>query len=100
MKGEIIVMVEYATVTGGSLNLRKEKSTNSDKLTSMPNGKQVAVVEHEDDWCKVIYNQYTGYAMTKYLKFESCSDDSTITITLSRDNALALYEALKLSLNL
>ena len=68
MKGEIIVMVEYATVTGGSLNLRKEKSTNSDKLTSMPNGTQVAVVEHEDDWCKVIYNQYTDIPNKSRLK--------------------------------
>ena len=92
-------MVEYATVTGGSLNLRGEKSINSDKITSMPNGTKVAVVAHEDDWCKVIYNQYTGYAMTKYLKFESDSDDSIVTITLSRENALALYEALKLSLD-
>lgn len=98
-EGEVIVVVEYATVTGGSLNLRKEKSTSSEKLTSIPSGTKVAVVEHEDEWCKVIYNQFTGYVMTKFLKFESGGDDSKVTITLSRENALALYEALKLSLN-
>ena len=98
-ESEVIVVVEYATVTGGSLNLRKAKSTSSDKLTSIPSGTKVAIVEHEDEWCKVVYNQYTGYAMTKFLKFESGGDDSNVTITLSRENALALYEALKLSLN-
>lgn len=98
-ESEVIVVVEYATVTGGSLNLRKAKSTSSEKLASIPSGTQVAVVEHEDEWCKVVYNQYTGYAMTKFLKFESGGEDSKVTITLSRENALALYEALKLSLN-
>ena len=92
-------MVEYATVIGGSLNLRIEKSKSSEKLTQIPNGSKVAITEHEDEWCKVVYNSYTGYAMTKYLNFESAGDDSKITITLSRDCALAIYEALKLSLN-
>ena len=99
MKGEIIVMVEYATVIGGSLNLRIFKSKNSERLAIIPSGTKVAVTEHNDDWCKVAYNVYTGYVMTQYLKFESGSDDSIVTITLSRENALALYEALKLSLN-
>ena len=98
-ESEVIVVVEYATVAGGSLNLRKAKSTSSEKLTSIPSGTKVAIIEHEDEWCKVVYNQYTGYAMTKFLKFESGGDDSNVTITLSRENALALYEALKLSLN-
>jgi hypothetical protein len=97
-ESEVIVVVEYATVVGGSLNLRKEKSTSSAKLASIPSGTRVAVTEHGNEWCKVVYNTYTGYAMTQYLNFESSSDDKNITITLSRDNALALYEALKLSL--
>ena len=98
-KSEVVVVLEYATVIGGSLNIRKEKSVNSNKIGIIPSGSKVAVTEHGTDWCKVTYNAYTGYAMTKYLNFESGSDDSKISITLSRDNALALYEALKLSLN-
>ena len=93
-------MVEYATVVGGSLNMRTEKDKASVRITIIPSGTKVAIIEHDSDWCKVVYNQYTGYAMTKYLKFESGSDDSNVTIILSRENALALYEALKLSLNL
>ena len=96
---EVVVVVGYAIVKGGSLNLRSSKSTNSTKLTSIPDGKTVYVVEQGSDWCKVVYNEYTGYVMTKYLNFESESDDQKVTITLSYDDALALYEALKLSLN-
>ena len=92
-------MVEYATVIGGALNMRNNKDKASERITIIPSGSKVAVTEHGEDWCKIVYNQYTGYAMTKYLKFESGSDDSIITITLSRENALALYEALKLSLD-
>ena len=99
-ESEVIVVVEYATVIGGSLNLRAQKNTSSQRVAQIPSGTKVAVTEHGDEWCKVVYNSYTGYAMTKYLKFESGgSDDSTILLSLSRETALALYEALKLSLN-
>lgn len=98
-ESEVIVVVEYATVIGGSLNLRKDKSTQAAKLTSIPNGTRVAVTEHGSDWCKVVYNAYTGYAKTEFLKFEGGGSDDKITISLSKDAALALYEALKLSLN-
>lgn len=91
-------MVEYAIVSGGSLNLREEKSVNSTRLTSIPNNTRIAVISNENEWCKIVYNSYTGYVLTKYLKFESGGDDNNVLITISRDDALALYEALKLSL--
>ena len=96
---EVIIVVEYATVNGGTLNLRKEKSTQSARIASIPNRTRVAVTEHGSDWCKVVYNAYTGYAKTEFLKFEGSGSDDKITISLSNDAALALYEALKLSLN-
>ena len=96
---EVVIVVGYATVTGGTLNLRASKSTSSTKLASIPDGTKVSIVEQSSDWCKVVYGSYTGYVMTKYLSFESESDDKKVTITLPYDDALALYEALKLSLN-
>ena len=94
------VDVGYATVKGGSLNLRASKSTSSTRLASIPDKTKISVVEQASDWCKVVYNQYTGYVMTKYLTFESESGDTDkVVITLAREDALALYEALKLSLN-
>lgn len=98
-ESEVFIVVEYATVVGGSLNVRKEKSTTSLKLASIPSGTKVAVAEHNNDWCKIAYNSCTGYVMTKFLSFEGGGDDNKVTITLSRDCALAMYEALKLSLN-
>lgn len=96
----MVVEVEYAIVIGGSLNMRKDKSTNSAKLTSIPSGARIAITEHGSEWCKAVYNAYTGYVMTKFLSFESGGTDDKITLSLSRDTAKALYEALKLSLNL
>lgn len=98
-ESEVVVVVEYANVIGGTLNIRAKKSTSSNRLTTVPNGTRVVVTEHGDDWCKVVYNSFTGYAMTKYLNFESGGEDNNISITLTRETALALYEALKLSLN-
>jgi len=98
-ESEVVVVVEYATVIGGSLNLRKEKNTGSNRITILPAGSRVAVTEHGNEWCKIVYNSFTGYAMTKYLNFESDGQDENVVITISRENALALYEALKLSLN-
>lgn len=97
---EVTVIVEYAKVKDGALNLRSEKSTSSERLTQIPSGATVGVVERGDEWCKVIYNAYTGYAMTRFLDFEDNSEkNGNISITMTKDCALALYEALKSSLN-
>ena len=99
---EVVIVVDYATVKGGNLNLRSSKSTSSARLASIPDKTKVSVVERGTDWCKVVFGQNTGYVMTKYLTFESESGDTNnnkVTITLSREDATALYEALKLSLN-
>jgi len=96
---EVVIVLTKAIVKGGSLNLRSSKSTSSTRLTTIPNGSKIDVVEKGTDWCKVTYGLNTGYVMTKYLEFESGSEDTTVSITLSREHALALYEALKLSLN-
>lgn len=97
---KVVIVVQYAKVIGGSLNMRKESDIKTDKITSIPSGSTIAVIEKGSVWCKAVYNSYTGYVMTKYLEFESESQDDKITISLSRDCAKAMYEALKLSLNL
>ena len=90
--------MEYAIVTGGFLNMRSDKDTNSTRITRIPNKSNVAVIEKEPDWCKVVYNEYTGYVMAKFLEFESDSENEKITISISKDCAKELYDALKLSL--
>jgi len=96
---EVVIIVEYATVVGGSLNMRKDSDKSSAKVTTIPNGSKIAIIEKGSVWCKATYNSYTGYVMTQYLKFEGGGSGDNITISLSRDCAEAIYEALKLSLN-
>ena len=90
--------MEYATVIGGKLNMRVDCDPSAQRITQIPNGSTVAVLEQGEVWCKVVYNSYTGYVMKKFLSFESDSDDS-ITLTLSRTCAEDLYKALTLSLD-
>ena len=97
----VVISVENATVIGGSLNMRKDTDTSSARITVIPSGSTVAVLEKGSVWCKAVYNEFTGYVMTKYLSFENANTQGDkITLTLQRDTAKALYEALKVSLNL
>lgn len=94
--GEVVIVIEYAKVIGGSLNLRSEPNTGSNKLTSIPEGKTVAIIEKTSkDWWKIQYNNYTGYAMNKYLSPER---DNPSTITLDKTTAMSFYNALKVAL--
>lgn len=98
-KKEVTIVVEYATVTGGALNMRAEKSRGAEKITSIPDGSTVAVLEHDDEWCNVTYNSFSGYVMTKYLSFGAsdgtAGKTSKIAISLPEDCANTLYEALR-----
>ena len=59
----------YIKVTSKSnLNLRKEPSTTSTVLTSLPNGTKVEIIEELDGWFKVSYKGHTGYVSSKYVK--------------------------------
>ena len=91
--------MEYAKVIGGSLNMREDTDIKSNRITSIPNGSDVAVLEKGEVWCKAIYNAYTGYVMTRFLKFEDESENELITISISKEAAKELYDALELSLN-
>ena len=100
--GEVVIVVKYATVVGGALNMRQDADIKSERVTLIPNGSKIAVVEEGSQWCKAVYNEYTGYVMTQFLKFDGDDEKPAekITITISKDCALAIYEALKFSLKL
>lgn len=90
--------MEYAQVIGGALNIRRDSDQSSDRIALIPNGTNIAVLEKGSVWCKAVYNEYTGYVMTRFLKFESDSDEDKVTLTLSRTTANDLLNALQLSL--
>lgn len=68
----------YATVqteSGGTLNLRKSQSTDSGKVTEIPNGARIVVRAIDGEWCSVYYGEKEGYVMTKYLVIDAGKGD-------------------------
>ncbi len=53
----------------GSLNLRAEMSTSSQIITTIPRLSAVTVLEKGATWSSVVYDAYTGYVQTTYLRF-------------------------------
>lgn len=70
-------MVEMETVilgrvmSGGTfLNLRAYCSLDARVIDEMPQYMYVVITKAGDDWCEVIYEDKTGYCLTKYLEFD------------------------------
>jgi len=61
----------YATVNtpSGGLNLRETASDQARVLLAIPQGTALAILSHENGWCRVTYAGKTGYVMDKYLRF-------------------------------
>ena len=53
--------------TLANLNLRECKSTTSNIITVIPAGSRVTVIDGEEDWYEVIYNNQRGYVYNEYL---------------------------------
>ena len=75
-EGEILTATVYAS-NGKSVNLRKQKSTSSDRLEAVPNETVVEVLEKGAEWCKVKYNGMTGYMMSSFLIFGTVQTDDS-----------------------
>lgn len=58
---------EGGAVTNTALNLRKEASTSSDILLTMPKGAQVIVISESGGWSKINYKGTVAYAASQYL---------------------------------
>lgn len=97
-------MTEYALTTS-TANIFREPDLESDLITQIDANSTVAVVEHGCMWCKIIKDSYEGFCKTENLKFEDSGAEqdtkkSTIMISIPRDCACALYNALKFSLKI
>lgn len=55
-------------VTAGSLNIREEATTDSDRLTSVPKGTELSLKSLEDGWYKVSCDGVNGYVYGDYVK--------------------------------
>lgn len=64
-------MVLGRVVSGGTfLNLRAYCSTDAKVMAEMPQNVYVVVQKIGNEWCEVVYEDKTGYCLTKYLEFE------------------------------
>ena len=97
---EVTVMMTEAKVVNGALNLRAGESTTSARIALIPEGEIVQVIEMGEIWSRVTYGDKSGYVMTKYLDTNVGEKVSKLMISIPRDCAVALYEALKYSLKL
>lgn len=64
----VIEVTYQAKVIGGRLSLRKEASTNSDRICWMPEGSIVTVTGDQSGWSRVEYNGQQGWAKSEYLE--------------------------------
>lgn len=55
-------------VTAGSLVIREDASTSSDRLTSVPKGTVLSLKSLEDGWYKVSCDGVSGYVLGTYVK--------------------------------
>ena len=84
--------------------LHADADEYSDSLAEIKQDTVVAVVEYGDVWCKIIRDLYEGFCKTNDLQFENDGMNehktSPLMISIPRDCAYALYNALKFSLKL
>ncbi|UAL52030.1 N-acetylmuramoyl-L-alanine amidase [Metabacillus dongyingensis] len=71
-----------------NLSLRSQKSTSSSIILTIPQGKEVKVLnpsELKDDWASVIYNGKTGYVSAKYLTLEPIAKETELNKVIVLD---------------
>ena len=92
--GEKPMKVSYkAKVIGGGLNLREQMSTSSTRITQIPDGATVQVLEELPEWCLVEYEGQTGYVLAKFLA-EIQKEPDGEKISVDRAQLEKIYDTL------
>lgn len=65
IKQQLDIKYQYTT---DRVNLRKEASTNSDKLITLDKRTKVQMITSSDNWMKVKYEDKIGYIKSEYLR--------------------------------
>ena len=82
-------LVEYATVTTGDptlqLNLRDQPTTDSNVVAMLPDGTQVTVRNHADEWSLVDCAGTQGYLLNQYLNFWKGGENALSTMDVVED---------------
>lgn len=89
---EVVVIMQNATVIGGDLNIRANKSTTSKRLGGIPNGSRVEVITNDGTWSAIDYKGVGGFVLSKYLQFDE--SDGTDIIKVSKPLLKNVYDAI------
>lgn len=76
-----LAVADTATVTATSLMLRKEASSASTALQTLPKGTKLEILGTSGSWYKVTYGKYTGYVYKSYVSVTKTSSSSSSTST-------------------
>ena len=87
----------YQTIATASVNLRKSAATSATRILTIPTGASITVLETKDEFLKVTYGKYTGWAMSDYISVpeQYLSGKSLPIDSLARQN----YETLGIGSN-
>ncbi len=58
----------YKTIATDNVNLRSSASTSSKRLTTIPKGASITVIQLSGSWAKVAYSTYTGWVVKDYIQ--------------------------------
>lgn len=73
------MVAKIVTENKGPLKLRESAGRNGRVLDEIPNGTCLLVVQQDDSWCKVIYQEQEGFCKTEFLKLFPEADLSMLT---------------------
>lgn len=94
------IVAKVITENKGPLKFRASAGKDSRVLDEIPNGMCLLVVQQEDDWCLVVYEEQEGYCKTEFLKFFPEADPTILNYRLLKagdkgEDVLALKQRLQ-----
>ena len=97
---EIVSSYPYTTVTKDTVNLRKGRSTNTERILRIPANAEIIVYEKNGNWAQVEYNGKKGWVRVEYIvlktvkKVKATATPSPVP-TLSAEEDAGGYQVLK-----
>ena len=81
---------------GDTVNLREAPTTASRVVIKVPVGSMVQVEDDKGQWCKIHYQDKTGWMMSNYIEYAGQTDETDMLLTAEQhakiDNALKAIE--------
>lgn len=76
-------IVEEVNISGGNLdkpvNMRQSPSSQAKLAAQIPQGSRADLLEDLGAWCRIRWNNLTGYIMTSYVHRKAASDSITVS---------------------